>query len=146
MLTKEQKTLLEENIYRMLSESMFEQGFWEDSDKKYDDEDEDYDDEDYDDDEDEDDEDDAGYEETGEDSTKREIIMKWLDSAQELHSVLAYELWPRKKKGAARSLFSKKWRGEDNKGKAYSFKPSEINTLFNLRSDFINDAGLASET
>ena len=68
--------------------------------------------------------------------------MKWLDSAQELHSVLAYELWPEKDEDSARSEFSKKYRGEDDRGREYQFDDDEINTLYNMRSDFIQRAGL----
>lgn len=123
MLTEKQKIALENQIYTMLKESIFENGFFEGSKEK-------------------------SYKpkkkegETEEDSGKRESVLRWLDSAQELHSVLAYELWPDKDEDAARSLFSKKYRGEDNKGKHYEFEPEEINTLYNLRGDFISDAGL----
>ena len=78
---------------------------------------------------------------------KEDTVIDWLDSAQELHSVLSYELYPDKAakgesgEGAARSLFSKKYNGE-SQGKEYGFKPEEINKLYNLRDDFINDAGL----
>ena len=77
---------------------------------------------------------------------KREIVMKWLDSDLELHSTLAYELFPDKvsndtKKGEARSLFSKKYRGHDDTGKPYSFDDDEINTLYNLRNKYIKQRG-----
>ena len=128
MLTERQKIALENQIYNMLKESIFENGYFENAylegskqkSKKRERRDS----------------------ESEEDSGKRESVLKWLDSAQELHSVLAYELWPDKDEDAARSLFSKKYRGEDNKGKHYEFEPEEINTLYNLRGDFISDAGL----
>ena len=75
-------------------------------------------------------------------SSKRNDVMKWLDSAQELHSVLSYDLWPDLDKDSARSEFSKKYNGEDANGKEYDFTDSEINTLYNMRDDFINRAGL----
>lgn len=75
-------------------------------------------------------------------SSKRDDVMKWLDSAQELHSVLSYDLWPDLDKDSARSEFSKKYNGEDANGKEYDFTDSEINTLYNMRDDFINRAGL----
>jgi len=75
-------------------------------------------------------------------SSKRNDVMKWLDSAQELHSVLSYDLWPGLDKDSARSEFSKKYNGEDANGKEYDFTDSEINTLYNMRDDFINRAGL----
>lgn len=75
-------------------------------------------------------------------SSKRDDVMKWLDSAQELHSVLSYDLWPDLDKDSARSEFSKKYNGEDASGKEYDFTDGEINTLYNMRDDFINRAGL----
>lgn len=124
-LTEAQKAILENKIYNLIKESFNENDFLEngyfEAKKK------------------------EGSEEGGEDSSlenKRDMIMKWLDSEQELHSVLAYELWPDKDKDQARSDFSKKWRGEDNTGKPYEFDDEEINRLYNLRNDFISDAGL----
>lgn len=134
MLNNKQKKLLENQIYKMLKESMFENGFQEnfygEGEKKHHEEkphNEHHEEMKHDDDK---------------DSGKRESVMKWLDSAQELHSVLSYELWPGKDEDTARSLFSKKYRGEDNEGKHYEFSPEEINTLYSLRGDFISDAGL----
>lgn len=124
MLSKRQKTLLENHIYKLLQESIFENGYFENAflEKKGKS---------------------AKHNEEPEvDDEKRNSIIKWLDSEQELHSVLAYELWPEKDKDEARSLFSKKYRGEDNTGKSYEFSPEEINTLYNLRNDFIDDAEL----
>jgi len=72
---------------------------------------------------------------------RRGLVLKWLDTAQELHSVLAYALWPEKDEDAARSEFSKKYRGEDNMGRKYQFDDDEINTLYNMRGDFIERAG-----
>lgn len=125
-LTKKQKALLENKIYNVIKESFnendfFENWYSENKNKKKDEE------------------------EDGEKSSlenKRDMIMKWLDSEQELHSVLAYELWPDKPKDQARSDFSKKWRGEDNEHKPYEFDDEEINRLYNLRNDFIKNAGL----
>ena len=74
--------------------------------------------------------------------SKRGAVMKWLDSAQELHSVLSYDLWPSLDKDSARSEFSKKYNGEDANGKRYEFTDSEINTLYNMRDSFITRAGL----
>ncbi len=134
MLTKRERTLLENHIYGMLKESIFENGYYEnmfpeggkknkshEGHRKSDSE-----------------------KNTEEDSAKRDSVLKWLDSAQELHSVLAYELWPDMDKDDARSLFSKKYNGE-SQGKHYEFDPEEINTLYNLRGDFISDAGLDGE-
>lgn len=70
--------------------------------------------------------------------SKRESVMKWLDTAQELHSVLSYELWPELDKDTARSEFSKKYRGEDADGNSYSFDDDDITKLYNMKDDFIN--------
>lgn len=69
---------------------------------------------------------------------KRRAVIKWLDSAQELHSVLAYRLWPNRDHDSARSIFSKKYRGEDADGKRYSFNEREITKLFNMMHKYIN--------
>lgn len=74
--------------------------------------------------------------------SKRSAVMKWLDSAQELHSVLSYDLWPSLDKDSARSEFSKKYNGKDASGKQYNFTDGEINTLYNMRDSFIARAGL----
>ena len=124
-LTKAQKALLENKIYHLIKESFFENnflenGFFEKKHKK------------------EKDDDKEGSSSEG----KREIVMKWLNTEQQLHSVLAYKLWPDTDKDQARSDFSKKWRGEDNTHKPYSFDDEEINILYNLRNDFIKRGSL----
>lgn len=132
MLTDKQKTLLENHIYNLIKESIFENGFDENfymergegRREKHD----------------------TGVEgaekgEKGEISGKAELVYKWLDSAQELHSVLAYKLYPELTKDGARSEFSKKYRGRDDEGKEYKFDELEINKLFNMRDDFIDKAG-----
>lgn len=73
-----------------------------------------------------------------ESSEKRRAVMKWLNSAQELHSVLSYKLWPKRDKDSARSLFSKKYRGKDAEGKVYSFSDGEITKLFNMKGRYID--------
>ena len=131
MLTNRQKQLLEKRIYNLIKESIFENGFDENyfmergegRREKHD----------------------TGVKssEKGEKnnlSGKEELVYKWLDSAQEIHSVLAYELYPDLTKDGARSQFSKKYRGEDDNGKQYKFDELEINKLFNMRDDFINKA------
>lgn len=107
---EEQKLILENKIYSLLKQTLFEE---KDNSKDNDG-----------------------------DSVKRQEVQKWLDSAQQLHSVLAYKLWKKEKsrksqKAAARSLFSKKYRGHDNNGKPYSFTPSEITSLYNMKDSFI---------
>ena len=120
-MNAKQKTILENKIYNLIKESFFENNYIEN----------------------------GFYEKKEHDSeegdslqNKREVIMKWLDSAQELHSVLAYELYPDLTQDGARSEFSKKYRGEDDEHKPYEFDEKEINKLYNLRSDFISKAGL----
>lgn len=140
MLTKKQKSLLENKIYRLIKESMFENGFGENmyyEKKSKDDSEEEHKNHKMDD----------GERHDGADSAKEDTVIDWLDNEQELHSVLSYELYPDKAsdgeagRGAARSLFSKKYRGEDNNGKSYDFSPEEINKLYNLRDDFLTDIG-----
>jgi hypothetical protein len=145
MLNNRQKRLLENQIYRMLKESMFENGFYENGFFEKENEHKHHDEEEH------EDEEHAHYEgdseSRGDIEHKREIVMKWLDSDLELHSTLAYELYPDKRgnendEGAARSLFSKKYKGKDPTGKPYSFDSEEINKLYNLRNKFIKQRGL----
>ena len=134
-LTEKQKTILENKIYNLIKESFnensfLENGYFENSfpensfmEKKH-----------------------EHSEDGEEDSEKRLLVMKWLDSEQDKHSVLAYELWPDKDKDQARSDFSKNWRGEDGtEHKKYSFTPEEINKLYNLRNDYIKKGSLNKE-
>lgn len=122
MLTKTQKAKLINEIYKMINESVFENYYFEDGENRND-------------------KDDYSAE-SDEDKGKRGIVNKWLDSAQELHSVLSYKLYPDLSKGGARSEFSKKYRGEDDNHNKYDFDEVEINKLYNMRDDFINRAGL----
>ena len=135
MLTRKQKALLERRIYDLIKESIFENGFdenffMEKKEKSHE-------------------KDDKGEErnlkskkssDERDTSGKKDLVYKWLDSAQELHSVLSYELYPNMTKDAARSLFSKKYNGE-SQGKEYEFNELEINKLFNMRDTFIDKAG-----
>jgi hypothetical protein len=134
MLTRKQKTLLENHIYRMLKESIFENGFPENFYLEKKDKHEEHDDD--------DDVKPSHESDDGDVTGRREIVLKWLDSDLELHSVLSYELWPGKNEDSARSLFSKKYRGHDDDGKEYSFTDEEINTLYNLRGKYIKKHGL----
>lgn len=77
-----------------------------------------------------------------ENKNKKDIVFKWLDSSQQLHSVLAYKLWPLMKKSTARANFSKNYHGKDSNGNKYEFNSHEINKLYNLRNDFIQRSGL----
>ena len=57
-------------------------------------------------------------------------------------STLAYELYnvtnaSEDDKATYRSLFSKKYRGEDSNGNHYDFTPEEINSLYNMKDRFI---------
>lgn len=74
-------------------------------------------------------------------SEKRTEVMKWLSSAEQKHSVLSKKLWPDRDKDAARSLFSKKYRGHDADGKAYSFTDEEITLLFNMKDRYVDKIG-----
>lgn len=127
MLTESQKEKLINQICGVVRESIAENGFLENlfPEKKQENRKS----------HDEDDEKDA-------DKNKRNAVLKWLDTAQELHSVLAYELWPDKDEDTARSQFSKKYRGHDDDGNPYHFDEDEINSLYNMRSDFIQRAQL----
>ena len=135
MLTLQEKKLLENKICKLIRESIFENGFYENGFRE------------------------NGFYEAsknehneGDDkkSSKNEkerydLIIRWLDTAQELHSVLSYELWPDKDKDTARSEFSKKYRGHDDDGKKYRFTEDEVNDLYNMREDFIDRAGLKTK-
>ena len=122
MLTENQKRILEEQIYNLIKDSIDESLFekkrrWDTKDIRR---------------------------ET-DTNQRRRIVLKWLDSDLELHSELAYKLWPRKSEDAARSLFSKKYKGQ-SQGKHYEFTPSEINRLYNLRGQYIKRVGKQSKT
>lgn len=71
------------------------------------------------------------------DSEKRKQVMRWLASAQEKHSQIAYRLFPDIDKDTARSEFSKKYHGEDADGNTYNFDTHELNTLYNIMNDFL---------
>lgn len=124
MLTKKQKLQLENKIYHLIKEGMFENTFEENfyTEKKK-----------------EPSENEENIEDGDEDtSSARYAVDRWLDSAQQLHSQLAYRLWPDMDKDEARSLFSKKYRGEDASGKEYSFDEHEVETLYNMKDKFIS--------
>ena len=128
MLTKKQKLQLENRIYNMINEGVFEDAFtenlyYEDNDSSKEDDKED---------------DEKSEKDKKENSNARQMVDRWLDSAQQLHSQLAYRLWPGMDKDEARSLFSKKYRGEDAEGKEYSFNDREIDTLYNMKDRFIS--------
>lgn len=127
MLTKKQKLQLENKIYNLINEGIFEDAFtenlyYEDNDSSDDDK-----------------KDNRKTDKDSEvDTNARQMVDRWLDSAQQLHSQLAYRLWPGMDKDEARSLFSKKYRGEDAEGKTYSFNDKEIDTLYNMKDRFIS--------
>lgn len=122
MLTEAQKLQLENKIYNLIKEGMFENAFMENA--FY---------------EGEKDNNTTGDKTSSDDnSTVRVQVQKWLDSAQQLHSQLAYRLWPDMNEDEARSLFSKKYRGEDASGKEYSFDDDEMNSLYNMKDKFIS--------
>ena len=129
MLTESEKKILEKRLKPLIKEAMMEDAFWESlfEKNKKDDEEKHHEKE---------------KKHDKEDSAKRKAVMQWLDSALELHSVLSYKLFPNIDKDSARSEFSKKYNGEDANGKAYDFTSSEITKLYNMRSDYVNKAGL----
>ena len=125
MLTERQKRLLENKIYRMIKESIYEMGdpfggTFETEHKKVESE-----------------KTEKGGQESAEYNARKSYVMKFLDDEKELHSTLAYKLWPDKDEDSARSLFSKKYSGE-SEGKHYSFSPKEINRLYNMVTSFVN--------
>ena len=120
MLTENQKKQLEEKIYRLIKESIFEKmankNVKNNSHHKHNDNIE----------------------------AKRDSVEDWLDSAQVNHAALAYELYNDEdanetKKGTDRSEFSKKERGEDANGNPYDFTDAEINKLYNMKDTFISN-------
>lgn len=111
-LTKQQKILLEKKIYNMLMNTISE------SEKKSD------------------------KKNSDNLQTRRENVMKWLDTDQSNHAPLAYELWnvtsdDDVEKGNARSLFTKKFKGHDPSGKEYKFTDDEINKLYNMKDRYL---------
>ena len=117
MLTENQKKQLEEKIYRLIKESIFETG---DSHSE------------------------GGSKHGDNIQAKRASVQAWLKSGQINHAALAYELYnvqdsDEETKGAYRSEFSKKVRGKDADGNPYDFTDDEINTLYNMKDSFISD-------
>lgn len=127
-----EKKLLEEKIYRILKESMYEEFMGEEgnlNDKAQ--------------------KDDAGVNSSRlnpEDGrrnkrasqNKEQEVIQWLKDDQENNAAVARELWPNKDEDAARSEFSKKVRGKDASGKPYSFDAEDVNRLYNIKNRFIN--------
>ena len=75
---------------------------------------------------------------------KRDSVMKWLDNDQTNQAALAYKLdhvenGDANEKGTARSEFYKKEKGQDADGKPYHFTDDEITRLYNMKDDFIED-------
>lgn len=115
MLTENQKRIIENTVYELLKESLWEDG-------------------------------DSSARNTGETDirAKRDSVMKWLDSDQSNHAALAYKLFNAEngdevEQGNARSLFTKKFQGEDAEGKPYSFDDDEITRLYNMKDDYIEN-------
>lgn len=69
---------------------------------------------------------------------KEQEVIQWLKDDQENNAAVARELWPGKDEDAARSEFSKKVRGHDATGKSYSFDAKDVNRLYNIKNRFIN--------
>lgn len=123
-----EKELLEEKIYRILKESMYEEFMGEEGNVQ---------------------KDDAGANSSRlnpEDGrrnkrasqNKEQEVIQWLKDDQENNAAVARELWPNKDEDAARSEFSKKVRGRDASGKPYSFDEKDVNRLYNIKNRFIN--------
>ena len=123
-LTKLQEEKLKSVLRGIIRESLFENGFFEAKEKEPETDDE------------------NGKEGN---TQMRKMVKTWLDSALELHSVLAYRLWPEKKKSTARASFSKKYNGEDSYGNEYSFSDSEITRLYNMRNDYVKRSDLTKK-
>ena len=74
-------------------------------------------------------------------STRKNAVLTWLKNDVTKHSQIAYELWgisenaSEEEKGAARSLFSKKFRSAKNdNGSEYGFSRQEINKMWRMMS------------
>lgn len=121
MLTEQEKKKLTNHIYKLMKESIAENGYFENffGEKK------------------EGNDDKPSAEDKQNYENKKDAVLRWLDTAQELHSVLAYELWPDMDEDSARSEFSKKYRGHDDDDKPYHFTDEEINDLYDMKDDFI---------
>lgn len=127
-----EKKLLEEKIYRILKESMYEEFMGEEGNLNNKEQ-----------------KDDAGVNSSRlnpEDGRrnkrapedKEQEVIQWLKDDQENNAAVARELWPGKDEDAARSEFSKKVRGKDANGKSYSFDAKDVNRLYNIKNRFIN--------
>lgn len=113
MLTEKQEKLLKNKIKKIIRETIEENNFFETKDNnKFD---------------------------SGENSQTRQEIEKWVDSALQKDSTLAYELWPDKDEDSARSLFAKKANGRDANGNKYEFTDPEIVKLANIKDDYIEE-------
>lgn len=65
---------------------------------------------------------------------KKNAVLDWLKDEQEKDSVLSYTLWPDLDKDSARGLFSKKKQG------SREWKPEEINDLYNYINSKIKNS------
>ena len=77
------------------------------------------------------------------DAGKNADVINWLKNDQENNASAMRELWPDKcrtkeDEDSARSLFSKKKRGEDSTGKKYSFTPKEFHKLYSIKDKYVN--------
>ena len=70
-------------------------------------------------------------------SVEKEIIT-WLTDKQVDMAAIAAKLWPEKDEDTRRSEFSKKVRGEDNDGKPYHFDKDDMTKLWNIKNTFID--------
>ena len=132
-MNAKEKKLLENKIYKILKESMYEQFMGEkgeyDNDKLQ--------------------KNDIGVNSsrlkpddgrrTKRSSREKEMnVIQWLKDDKDNNAAVARELWPEKDEDAARSEFSKKVRGRDANDKPYHFSAKEVNDLYNIKNRFLN--------
>jgi hypothetical protein len=128
MLTENQKRLLENQLYKLIKESFFEnanmENFFPEEKSDHHDEEESNPVSTHD-----------RYQKSKEEKKKKKpgndteekknAVLDWLEDEQEKDSVLSYSLWPDMDEDSARGLFSKKKEGKRE------WKPEEINNLYN---------------
>ena len=112
MINAEEKKLLENKIYQIIRESIFEKksAYFKPYDRR----------------------------KVAKASSNRERnIIKWLTDNKSNNAAIASQLWPGKDPDTARSEFSKKVRGKDADGKPYHFSEEEINELYRIKNNFV---------
>ena len=118
-----QKKLLEDKIYNLIKEGMFEDVMPETDSVKSDYEKA---------------HDNVDDRKSSRASRERERnVIKWLTDDQENNAAVAAQLWPEMDEDTRRSLFSKKLRGHDSDGKSYHFTAEEVNELWKIKNMFV---------